>query len=258
MSDAEESFVLSEGYHDRAFWAGCLLHLGCTDPGARSDGSRRPQIIDPFGDPVTGGQFAFHSKSGAFVRVVPAHGKNRVPDLLRMRLKESATKRVKRLVVNIDSDQHADGSPHAGYVFTFDQVSALVQEFDPSGVTNADGDIEILDGETKISIVQWSAQDFAGPGLPHRQTLERLICAALMAAHPHRGPTVQTWLDSRQEAPVAGPKEYAWSYLAGWHADSGSYEGFCSTLWKHSSIVDQLRPRLEACGAWRVAQALAT
>lgn len=28
-----ESCIVCEGYHDRAFWAGLLLHLGCIDPG---------------------------------------------------------------------------------------------------------------------------------------------------------------------------------------------------------------------------------
>jgi hypothetical protein len=40
-----ESAVLCEGYYDRAFWAGLLVHLGCVDPGQGPHG-RRP-VFDP-------------------------------------------------------------------------------------------------------------------------------------------------------------------------------------------------------------------
>jgi len=44
-----ESVILCEGYHDRAFWAGWLLHLGCTDPGLPSAGkATRTPIFDPW------------------------------------------------------------------------------------------------------------------------------------------------------------------------------------------------------------------
>jgi hypothetical protein len=256
MSEPIESYVLSEGYHDRAFWAGQLLHLGCTDPGSRPNGPRK-EVYDPFGLPVRGGHFAFHSRSGAFIRIVQAGGKNQVRQLLRTRLKESAIKHLARLVVNVDSDQFADGTPPVGPHLTLQQLESLAREFDDHATTNADGDIEIYGGETKISLVRWQALDPATPGIPHQQTLERLICAALLAVYQNRGPAVQAWLDSRPDGPVAGPKEYAWSYLAGWYADTGSYEGFCSRLWNNAEIVQQLRPRLEASGTWRVAQALA-
>src|SRR6266849_1740361 len=121
MSEPNESYVLSEGYHDRAFWTGQLLHLGCTDPGTRPNG-QRVRISDPFGDFVGRGHFAFQSKSGAFIRIVPAGGKSYIPELLKTRLKESPLKRLQRLVVNVDADDHADGSPSAGPKLTFDQL----------------------------------------------------------------------------------------------------------------------------------------
>ena len=57
-----ESVIYCEGYHDRAFWAGWLTHLGCADPGVPSAGSsmRRP-IYDPWYTKVQSGQFAYHS-----------------------------------------------------------------------------------------------------------------------------------------------------------------------------------------------------
>lgn len=251
-----ESYVLSEGYHDRAFWKGYLLHLGCTDPGARPQGLRA-KVFDPFGSPVASGHFAFRSRSGAFVRVVPAGGKSLIPELLKTRLKESEIKPLRRLVVNVDLDQHADGSPSVGTLITFHQLETVVREFDSGAQVDAQGDILIRGGETKVSLIPWRSPDPSGQEIPNQHSLERLICAALMAVYPKRGPAVQTWLNSRPDATPAGPKEYAWSYLAGWHADTGSYEGFCSAIWNNEQVAAQLKSRLEASGAWRVAEALA-
>jgi len=65
-----ESVILCEGYHDRAFWAGWLLYLGCTDPGLPPVGrTTRTPIDDPWGDRVIGGQFAYLSNTQQFIRV---------------------------------------------------------------------------------------------------------------------------------------------------------------------------------------------
>src|SRR5260370_11226875 len=183
MSEPSESYVLSDGYHDRAFWCGQLLHLGCIDPGARPNGQRR-EVLDHFGLAVRGGHFAFHSRSKAFIRIVPAGGKANIPAILRTRLKESEIKRVQRLVVNVDADEHADGTPPAGQNLTLQQLEALAREFDDHATTNTDGDIEIYSGETKITLVRWRAPDPAIQGVPHQQSLAPLIFAALAAVHP--------------------------------------------------------------------------
>jgi hypothetical protein len=82
-----ESVVLAEGYHDRAFWAGWLRHLGCSDPGAPRPGStRRSDIYDPWGDRVVGGQYAYRSATNQFVRVIPCQGKSHLLPAVRNRL----------------------------------------------------------------------------------------------------------------------------------------------------------------------------
>ena len=43
-----ESLVLCEGYHDRAFWAGWLGRLGCSDVGFRPGTAGYPRA-DPWG-----------------------------------------------------------------------------------------------------------------------------------------------------------------------------------------------------------------
>src|SRR5258708_28373216 len=138
-----ESYILCEGYHDRAFWGGLLLHLNCADPGALPSGKRR-DFRDPFGNLVRGyGVFGFRSRSGAFIRVVPAHGKDNIPSLARNRLEERKGKALTRLVINVDSDQQADGGRPIGPTLTFQALEALVKEFDGAAKVNADGDIEM-------------------------------------------------------------------------------------------------------------------
>jgi hypothetical protein len=56
-----ESVVLCEGYHDRAFWAGLLLFLGCNDPGIKQGIDERVPVSDIRGDPVTQGQFYYYT-----------------------------------------------------------------------------------------------------------------------------------------------------------------------------------------------------
>lgn len=91
---------------------------------------------------------------------------------------------------------------------------------------------------------------------PVQQTLERLVCAAVTAAHPDRGPAVQAWLDSRPDASEAGPKEFGWSHMAGWYADAAC-EGFYRILWSDRQVVAELRSRLEHSGGWQIAEVLA-
>ncbi len=100
-----ESIVYCEGYHDRAFWMGWLNHLGCVDPGSPPPGrTGRIPILDPWKTEVKGGQYAYHSRSGKFIRVVPCHGKTNILPLVRNRLNQRTTKPISRLVINIDSD----------------------------------------------------------------------------------------------------------------------------------------------------------
>jgi hypothetical protein len=251
-----ESYVVCEGFHDRAFWSGLLLRLGCSDPGYRPHG-RRVSIRDPFGDTVSGGHYAFLSRSGKFIRIVAAGGKDNIPDVVRLRLTTRSGKPLERLVVNVDLDMRADGTPTKGKPLTFAILRTVVGEFDNNITSGQDGDMQIDQGRTVISFVPWQTPDLCQAGIPHQHCLERVICAALSAAYPHRPDTVESWLQSRQDAPEAGPKEYAWSYLAGWHAATASYEGFCSALWRDVTVSPHLEDRLKASGVWRVAQLLA-
>jgi hypothetical protein len=44
--------------------------------------------------------------------------------------------------------------------------------------------------------------------------------------------------------------------MAGWYAEHGC-EAFYRLLWGDAAIAGELQSRLQACGAWRVGEALA-
>ena len=260
-----ESVVLCEGYHDRAFWAGWLLSLGCTDRGRRRNGAGRKDVRDDRSGKVVGGEYGFRSKSEKFVRIVPCGGDSKaVAREARDRLKEerqrwlqqAAESQLARLIFCIDPDVNVDqASVKTG--FAQRDLRAWVNEFDPSAEETEHGDMALFDGRTVVSLVRWEVSDEDKRGLPSQQTLERLVCAALVAVYSDRGDAVQEWLDSRPSGPKAGPKEYAWSHMAGWYAQQGCQE-FFHVLWeKEPEVVQELRSRLTESGAWRIAEALA-
>ena len=251
-----ESVILCEGYHDRAFWDGWLLSLGCTDPGVPPGNGHRAPVFDPWGIEVKGrGQHAFHSPAGKFIRIIPCGGKPNVRRQASERLKDRTDKKLERLVLNVDSDVVVTAGQKPDVALTAESLETLLREFGEPEIT-AHADFAIDDGATLASLVAWQAADDPIPGLPDQQTLERLVCAAIVAAYPARGPAVGDWLVSRPQAPQAGPKEFGWSYMAGWYAERGC-EGFYRAVWEDPDVAAQLEDRLRKAGAWRVAEALA-
>lgn len=70
-----ETVILCEGYHDRAFWSGWLLHLGCTDPGLPKPGrTGRQEVVDAGGRTVKGGDFMFLTSAIITYASCPAEG----------------------------------------------------------------------------------------------------------------------------------------------------------------------------------------
>jgi hypothetical protein len=163
--------------------------------------------------------------------------------------------RLGRLIVNVDSDLNADGTS-AKTGFRRQDLVALLREHDPSSVDTGQVEVTLFGGATTVSLIRWEVRDPLAPGLPNEQTLERLVCAALVAAYPSRAPAVQGWLDSRPEAPKAGPKEFGWSYMAGWYAEFGCAT-FYQKIWLDKRVAAELKSRLMECGAWPIAEALA-
>lgn len=252
-----ESVILCEGFHDRAFWKGWLLHLQCTDPGAPGPGrTRRNPIFDPWNTQVTGGQFAYHSRTGRFIRVRPCGGKDNVPEAAKLRLMERTSKQLSQLVINVDADVSAGTTGTGRTGLRRHDVLQLVKTFDPSAFSNADGNIDLDGGASTVALIRWEVNDPTAPGIPDQQTLERLVSAALAAAMPPRAKAVQDWLDARPTPPPPNSKEHAWSYMAGWYAEHGC-EDFYSNLWRDPAIVRELESRLRASGAWQIAESVA-
>ena len=162
-----------------------------------------------------------------------------------------------RLVINVDVDVIA-GSPAPGPTGLRQQdVLSQVQQIDTTAVLNADGDIEVDGGATKVALVRWETADPPGAGLPDEQTLERLVSAAIIAAYPPRAQAVSDWLTSRPQAAATGPKEHAWSYMAGWYAEQGC-EAFYAGIWSDGNIANELELRLRGSGAWQIAERMAS
>jgi hypothetical protein len=250
-----ESLVLCEGYHDRAFWAGWLRHLGCSDQGFRP-GTRGYPRPDPWGIPIRGGHFAYASLSNAFLRVVSCGGRGNILRDAEARLRDRATKALLRLVINIDPDVSAAGTGSQTGLRHQDVEHFVRQRIDPSATVNTAGEIEIDAGATRIALVRWEVSDPPNPALPDQQTLERLVCSAMVAAYPARGQPVADWLASRPSPPPPNPKEHSWSYMAGWASEHGC-EFFYSNLWNDAAIVGELETQLRATGAWQIAERLA-
>jgi len=253
MSRPEESVVLCEGFHDRAFWKGWLLHLRCEDARPRRD-SGYGIAVDPFGRKVTNGHFAFRSPAGAFIRVRPCVGDQEVLKQTEIRLEERKTQALRRLVINLDTDDDDGGvEPHATSLRQ--AIESRVAATDPAMIRLAGGDLSIDSGSTLISIVLWRTDEPRVEHLPGQQTLERLVCAALCGAYPDRATAVAAWLTSRPSAPLAGPKEHAWSHMAGWYGEHGC-DDFYQSVWRDPAVAAQLEQRLRASGGYRVAEEL--
>lgn len=96
------------------------------------------------------------------------------------------------------------------------------------------------------------------PGVPEKQTLERVVCAALAEAHPARAEAVQSWLEADPDPPKpANAKHFRYAYLSKWFLHGGRGPGsFWKQLWKDESVVTSLQARLQACGARAAVDAL--
>jgi hypothetical protein len=252
-----ESVILCEGFYDRAFWAGWLMHLGCVDPGRPTAGHPvRPQILDPWRVPVASGHFAYHSKSGRFLRVQPCGGRSMIIPAARHRLGQRGAKALEHLVVNIDADVLATGAVSGLTSLRQQDLLNQVQQIDSGASLNAERNIVVDGGATIVALLRWETKEPPAPGLPDQQTLERIVCVALTAAYPHQAKAVQDWLDARPNPPPPDPKEHAWSYMAGWYTVHGCVD-FYSNLWRDANVVRELESRLRSSGAWQIAETVA-
>jgi hypothetical protein len=245
-----ESVVVCEGYHDRAFWDGMLQHLGCVSVIPVAD---RPR--DPAAEFFKRGHYGYRSQRLALIRIVPAGGKAKVmpaaADYLRDRQEQPM---LTRLIVNVDDDSEgAEVVRHQG-------ASVLPLGLSPDDWQPDGKELVTLDTGTRVGVVVWQCLDSqATVGVPAKQTLERLVCAALAEVYPRRAQAVQSWLDNRPKPPADSPKAFSWSHMAGWYPEEGG-EAFLKLLWDehvNPGLPAALQRRLEAGGAWNLIAGLA-
>jgi hypothetical protein len=251
-AEEKESVVFCEGFHDRDFWAGWLPRLGWTD--ARVDG----KCVDPWTTLVVGGEFGF-AKNRRFVRVQECKGAQHVIEDALNRMKRRNVKALRHVIINLDSDATDDGvgpaerrleglSGKLRMIFGGTEPELLApNSYQVDGV--------------RVSAVIWRAEDHPEtPGVPAKQTLERLVAASLAAADRDRAAGVDHWLLALPEAAVDGQKSilgkaYTWSYMAKWYPDRGR-DGFYRLIWEDDKVSQQLERRLRASGAWAIGESL--
>jgi len=245
--------IVCEGYHDRAFWAGWLESLGCTDARKPRDGSVTPSSVsDAFGK-VDRGAYAYDAPSSTTkIRIQPAKSDSQVVEVAITMLKLTSIGIKVHALLNRDADKDAPTtmSPRDWHIGVLSyahskEYKATAHIDDILIGDEGDGDI--------LSFVTWQCIDPASEMLPPKQTLERLVCASLAAAYPERVGPVRAWLASRPAQPSPGPKQFAWSYMAGWYADHGC-EDFFRQLWRDPKVKAELEKRLTEIGAWQLVQ----
>ena len=226
-------------------------------PGTDATG-KRIRFRDPFGKFVTKGHFGF-AKDRRFVRVQQCEGAQGVIEEALGRLRQRAADALHHVVVNLDSDA-TDGGPgpaEARLAGLRAQLRAMNGGNNPEAGPFP-GSFRL--GEVLVSSVVWRANDPETPGVPTKQTLERVVAASLAAADRERAAGVDAWLRAGPGAAVDGEgailgKAYTWSHMAKWHPSLGR-DGFYRHIWTIDAVAEQLDDRLRALGARDVAEAL--
>ncbi len=228
--------VLCEGYDDRSFWRGWLLHLGCTDPTDRG----RTTALDARGDPVRGqGRFLLRTPGGSDLVIKPYHGRNNARDAVAEYLGGRQPHPPDEVIFNLDSDAEDHDASTAE-----DQIRGIARYLG----ADADGAGPFAIGGSLLHAVVWRCDDpEAVAGVPRKQTLERLVSAGIRAAYPDRGPAVETWLEMPPQG-LTLPRSFAFSYYAKWHADHGAAD-FYASVWRDERVAEELTRRLTAIGA---------
>lgn len=123
--ESKPHVILCEGYEDRSFWRGWLLHCGCSDP---SEGGRKP-ATDIFGRPVKGsGRHLFRTPAGSDVIVQPFQGRSNAGRATREYLGGRQAYRPTRVVLNLDADAELGSDTSAE-----DQIRGIAGDLGATG-----------------------------------------------------------------------------------------------------------------------------
>lgn len=237
---AEQSVIVCEGYHDRAFFAGWLKYKGCRVIDWKKE-------KDPFGSKVDGGHYGFMSPVGSFIRVVPAHGDlTKLVQTTEFYLRNAPTKPTRAIVVATDADDHAIDARRDN---VFQALDRLVTHLALPDCERVDDDLRA--GPTLLRPLVWPGQPVAGgPGIPSAATLEQLVCAVLARHEPHRTTCVHTFLATAGDGagwkrPADIGKSHAWAWMAH-RRPIDECERFFEAPWEDATLAAELEAAMGA------------
>jgi len=264
MGSAElEVTILAEGYFDRAFLAGLAELLGWPAP-KRSAITGMLETPDLDGRPARGGGRYYYLRETGTLRaglliqpcaaeMSKTEAAERIAQVLVSTANDISSKilmeRPRCLFWCVDADTEAGASLDPKLKAETDRIRSRLEQ---EGIKCAahEGWLRIADARAFARPLIWACSDDASqPGVPDKQTLERLVCSALAARYPARAKHVQEWLYGRpveDDLPGLIPKSYCWSHMAGWAADFGT-EGFLkSGIWR-PDLNEELHERVRQC-----------
>ena len=255
QEEKTQSIIFCEGFHDRSFWAGLLEFLNCPEPKPHPE-TGIISVKDPSGKSVKNGEFGYYATSNKFIRIIPAKSKDKLWNVFETRLaKRSSEPILTNLIVNMDSDELVEDEKSKSDSYLDNLLVRTRSKISGASLT-PEGDIKSGDGLT-VSLVRWETNSPDCDWLPKKQTLERLVCDAICEAYPDRKEPLTKWLAMLPKESSNEVKTFSWSLMAGWNA-SHSCDDFYKLIWRDEKIAAVLKIRLEECGAWRVAQLIAS
>ena len=245
--------ILCEGYYDRPFWRGWLEALGLQSLYDPQKGGQRP--VDPWKNPVVGGEFAFQGQSGTpFVRLKPCGSDARTREALRTVLAWRAKRPTHAIIAALDWNKIAEPTV-SSTADTAPRLENFLRQMEPAAKPLGNNLWQLDDG-AYVYLIDWTLVPSAltpQAGVPRKNTLERLVCACLAETFPSLAQAVEKWLATRpdmQDGDDIDPKGYAWSYLAGWMANSGC-DYFFRQVWQTPAIRQRLERKLTELGHWQ-------
>ena len=261
MTPVQKEFrIICEGYNDRAFWSEMLITRRWNEA---FDKSTKRTAHDPRGLAVTGGRYAFYHPDSAYAEVIPAGGESNIIPIAEKHLMDitgyvqqsvSHTESKYVVVLSVDDDTTTESGATLP-TLSVQHVTSVLESVDSQLVVE-NGVFYLFSRNCAVHITRWKADPLPKKGVPVRgvpakQTLERLVCAAICEAYDTRSEDVETWLREKSRS----PKAYAWSYMAGWYAEHGC-DDFYREIWRDDDVRPILERQLKAIGAWAIIDTL--
>ena len=211
----KQRVILCEGPDDLDFLAGYF----------ETRRTLKAKAADPWGRRLPTHHYTYTTSTGAFVKAYHCGGTRaqfrKMVDLL---VQEHQTHPLESLTIVLDDD---------GESAEMEVARAIV-----SGLQAGFG--------AQLLGVDWhrvvlGSGDAATPGLPTKQTLERLVCAAMARVDPGRPPSVDAFLQSAPRG-LASHKNIAMAFAAKW--TDCSRRDFYKGIWADASLAAQLETQL--------------